>query len=664
MAELQGTSSRAAILLPTAGHPAHATALDLARRVAASGCEVITIEPRRAETAALHDAGPDGGLRRFTLDVPAAPDAHAAFFGCTPAERLVAQLLADRQIDVVHAHLAGDLVVVPMLERAWLLGIPLVATVHNGWSPDPCADRAGCPLAEPARARLAERLARHTLARADLVCAPDARGAEAASGWLDQAPRVMDDAGPGSGSDWADLYRRLAGDPDPPCTALTLSAIVTTYQRHAVLRDCLEALANQTLPRDRFEVVVVDDASQPSAGPVVEGFRDRLDVRFVRLDDNVGLGEARNRGIDASRGDVLFFLDDDDEPAPRCLAEHLRTHAEHGDEFQAVLGWTGPAVDQVVSVEGWLAFWAGLYISHWMRHLAALDWFAFWGGRSSIRRDFLGDDRFELPFLEDADLGYRLSRRGLRVTHNRHAVQRVRIGLDAASLLRRAGRFGQARANMVHCHPQVRDCHAFSPDRYARSLAGQLPQRASARLRTLTWGTKPAPGVRLEALRANPDPYGDGSCLERLAADLHTLSAAEAALGWALGCRRIAAREAGRPLRIGVSLSSPLLPELASRLRAAPPGSATLVVAAPPGMSRARLDAALASLHAEHERLELEPLLCDSLPELWEGCDVVAAVTTPTDYDPSRQALPLPRGPLAESLQRLLHLRDLVGVFR
>jgi hypothetical protein len=643
VAEPKETSSRAAILLPTPDQRAYQTAFELARQVAASGWDVTAIEPRAGQTAALHDHGRDRGVRRFVLDVPVSDDAPPPLFGCTPAERLVANLLVERDIHVVHAHLAGELVVLPLLERAWLLGIPAVATVHDGWSP------------APERAVLGQRLVHDILRRVSLVCR---RGIE--------APAVK------TACDWTNLYRALAGDPAPPRTPLTLSVIVTTYQRRAVLRNCLEALSRQTLPRDRFEVVVVDDGSQPSAAPVVEAFGDRLDVRFVRLSTNVGLGQARNAGIEASRGDVLYFLDDDDEPAPRCLAEHLRTHADHGDEVEAVLGWTGPTADQATSVDGWLAFRSGLYISHWMRHLQSLDWFAFWGGRSSIRREALGDERFELPFLEDADLAYRLSQRrlsgrGLRVAHNRHAVQRVRVGLDAASLLRRAGRLGQARANLAHRHPALEANHAFAPERYARDLAAQLPERAGARVRTLTAGVRPGPGVTLERLRATPDPYGEGSQLERLAADLHTLSGAEMALGWALGRRRIAAREAGRRLRIGVSVCSPILPELVSRLRAAPGGTAVLVVAAPPGMSPAQLDTALEPLRAGLHGLDLETLCCHRVSELWAATDVVASTNLPdqvaADYGRA-DALPLPRGPLAESLRRLLHARDLVGNFR
>jgi hypothetical protein len=172
--------------------------------------------------------------------------------------------------------------------------------------------------------------------------------------------------------------------------------------------------------------------------------------------------------------------------------------------------------------------------------------------------------------------------------------------------------------------------HHFAPDRYAQALARYLPQRAGVRLRTLTAGTRPMP------------------------ADLYSLSTAENALGWALERRRVAAREAGRPLRVGVSVSSPVLAELVPALRSAPPGSAVLVVAAPPGMSPAQLDAALVPLRAGCGRLELQPLVCRNLRELWQACDVVAAINPPKRYDLARHALPLPRGPLAESMKCLV----------
>ncbi len=643
------------MLLPARGERAHRLVKDLADRVAGHGIEVLTVEPRPAAAPALTDAGREGLVHRYVLDLPTG---EPLVFGCTPAEQLVVDLLAEREVDAVHVHLADELAVVPILEKVWLLGLPFVVTAHPGW--DPAAACAGDPI----RAELARKLVGDLSTLADVVCVPDQRTAAHLldAGLLPAEPRVLDHT-KNSGRGWAEHYRALVGDLAPPGGDSVLSVIVTTYQRHAALRDCLTALTRQTLPRERYEVIVVDDASEPSAGPVVEAFADRLDVTFVRLDENVGLGAARNAGLDAARGDILFFLDDDDEPAPRCLAEHLRTHTEFADRIEGVIGWTGPTPDKATGVDAHLAFRVGLYMNNdGLHHLDVGGWFMFWGGRTSIRRDALGDQRFELPFCEDADLAYRISRQGrLRIGHNRHAVQRVRIGLEPDVVLRRSGRMAQARAQLIERFPELARNKPFRPQPYETNLAENMAPRDGARLRSLTAGAT-AP---LEQLRRTPDPYSDGSKLDRLVSDAAVLTNVETAIGWQLGRRRIDVRKEGRPLRLGVSALSPHLPELTRELMAAPADRLLLLVGVPAGTSQRQLDEALAPVRSDLAVLPVEVRAFPDADAFWSACDVMASPIAPaTGYRAGRHALTLPRGPITEAVPRLLHDRDLVGNFR
>ncbi|GAA1795270.1 hypothetical protein HC028_18275 [Planosporangium flavigriseum] len=110
----------------------------------------------------------------------------------------------------------------------------------------------------------------------------------------------------------------------------------------------------------------------------------------------------------------------------------------------------------------------------------------------------------------------------------------------------------------------------------------------------------------------------------------------------------------GEPVRIGVSVSSPLLPEVIAALSGVPPETAVLVVGAPPGTSSAQVDEALMPLRAELAGSQVESLSCRNLRDLWAACDVVAAINPPKRYDPTRHARPLPPGPLASSLRGLV----------
>lgn len=100
--------------------------------------------------------------------------------------------------------------------------------------------------------------------------------------------------------------------------ATTFSIIVPTYNRAAWLSRCLGAVAALDYPRDRFEVIVVDDGGRGALDPVVAPYRDRLRLRLHRQ-ENVGPASARNTGAALASGDHLAFTDDDCTPAPGWL---------------------------------------------------------------------------------------------------------------------------------------------------------------------------------------------------------------------------------------------------------------------------------------------------------------------------------------------------------
>ncbi|MFY1673532.1 bifunctional glycosyltransferase/CDP-glycerol:glycerophosphate glycerophosphotransferase [Plantactinospora sp. WMMB334] len=105
-----------------------------------------------------------------------------------------------------------------------------------------------------------------------------------------------------------------------------ISFVVPVYRVQGYLRECLDSILAQ--PVRNVEVIAVDDCSPDSCGEIIAEYAARDDrVRVVTLDRNVGLGEARNIGLDAATGEYVWFLDSDDWLAGGCLpavAERLR----------------------------------------------------------------------------------------------------------------------------------------------------------------------------------------------------------------------------------------------------------------------------------------------------------------------------------------------------
>lgn len=93
--------------------------------------------------------------------------------------------------------------------------------------------------------------------------------------------------------------------------ALAVSIVITTYRRHIMLGELLDALHPQIEGRPA-EIIVVDNCPDASARPVVERFAG-LRLRHVH-EPRSGVVFARNRGVAEARGTYVIFLDDDEVP--------------------------------------------------------------------------------------------------------------------------------------------------------------------------------------------------------------------------------------------------------------------------------------------------------------------------------------------------------------
>jgi len=104
-----------------------------------------------------------------------------------------------------------------------------------------------------------------------------------------------------------------------PQAELLFTVIIPAFNKPDGLRTCLEALQRQTLPSSRFEIIVVDDGSEPSLEPVVKAFDSLLPITYIRV-QNAGPAAARNHGARLAKGRYLAFTDHDCAPSPGWLA--------------------------------------------------------------------------------------------------------------------------------------------------------------------------------------------------------------------------------------------------------------------------------------------------------------------------------------------------------
>ena len=105
-----------------------------------------------------------------------------------------------------------------------------------------------------------------------------------------------------------------------------VSVIIPCFSDEQRLPLCLRALEMQSYPSDRYDVIVVDDASPFSLESLVSDF---THARCLTQHENRGSYSARNRGVAAARGDVYAFTDSDCIPEPNWLEKGVRPLLDH-----------------------------------------------------------------------------------------------------------------------------------------------------------------------------------------------------------------------------------------------------------------------------------------------------------------------------------------------
>lgn len=94
-----------------------------------------------------------------------------------------------------------------------------------------------------------------------------------------------------------------------------VSVIVPVYNDPEHLKLCLEALEKQTYPKNLYEVIVVDNASDESIDPVVSQFSQAS----AACESRVGSYAARNKGISLAKGEIVAFTDADCIPVSNWI---------------------------------------------------------------------------------------------------------------------------------------------------------------------------------------------------------------------------------------------------------------------------------------------------------------------------------------------------------
>lgn len=185
---------------------------------------------------------------------------------------------------------------------------------------------------------------------------------------------------------------------------LFISVIIPTYNCKNYLVHSLPHIKKSDYPH--FELIIVDNHSTDGSRELAEKYADTV----LELDEKWSPGRARNRGAQASRGSVLFFVDADVQIAPDTISRIMKILKENSG-IAAVFG----SYDENPFSENFLSQYKNL-LNHFIHQNSNTEAKTFWTGCGAIRKDiFFETDGFSDNFLEDVELGHQLWVKGKKI---------------------------------------------------------------------------------------------------------------------------------------------------------------------------------------------------------------------------------------------------------
>jgi|GEM_PF-2628695 len=199
-----------------------------------------------------------------------------------------------------------------------------------------------------------------------------------------------------------------------------VSAVICTYNRAKYLDRCIESLKNQNYPN--LEIIVVNGPSTDETDVILQKYPE---LKLIRQNKLNGLSFARNLGIDASKGDIVAFIDDDAIADPNWIKFLVE-----GYDYE-LIGGVGGLVYGPQKTH--LQFDRGIInkcaaptpIRDEDSLLKKDEFYIIMGTNSSFRKDILkevgGFDPYFRYYHDESDLCVRIAQKGYKIVYKKDA---------------------------------------------------------------------------------------------------------------------------------------------------------------------------------------------------------------------------------------------------
>lgn len=158
-----------------------------------------------------------------------------------------------------------------------------------------------------------------------------------------------------------------------------ISVIIPIYNVEKYLKECIDSILNQTYKN--IEIILVDDGSTDNSPNICDEYTQK-DTRVITIHQkNQGVSSARNKGLEASKGNYIFWIDSDDYVKEDCI-EKLYNLLKKYDSDISICDYTQGSdrdyvfVDNEVKEEVYDSFTGlnNIYKNHHYSFIMAASW--------------------------------------------------------------------------------------------------------------------------------------------------------------------------------------------------------------------------------------------------------------------------------------------------
>ena len=241
-----------------------------------------------------------------------------------------------------------------------------------------------------------------------------------------------------------------------------VSVIVPAYNVERTMGACLDALLQQTAPRDEYEIIGVDDGSTDTTRQVAES-------RGVKVltQPNRGAAAARNLGAQDACGDILLFIDADSVPDARWIETMVAPFAD-----ASIAGASGEKKTRQTNLVARFIQFEYDFRYDLMFARGSIDFVD--SSAAAYRREvFLSNGGFDTTLMdaEDTEFSYRLAERGAKLVLVREAIVYHTHPESLLEFLRRKYRYALWRVAVYARHPRKATSDTRTPQSQKLQIA-------------------------------------------------------------------------------------------------------------------------------------------------------------------------------------------------